>query len=147
MTNRIFSVYNLDDGGWQDATIQEALQTLALDDCLVIGAAINTGIKEVPSPVRFMPNAREILERYDECCYENTGEWSQDNTGSDKVSGDAIKQLNELLHGWATNNLTITFFEVDHIENFDVTQEMIDAYRSEKDIPLPEFKYKEPSHD
>ena len=37
-------------------------------------------------------------------------------------------------------HLNITFWEIDHEEEIEVTQEMIDGFRANKPIPLPEFK-------
>ncbi|MFI7826542.1 hypothetical protein ACFMJK_24980, partial [Acinetobacter baumannii] len=90
------------------------------------------------------PDAEDVLERYDENVLDNH-DWSyaEGNTGTDTLKDEAKAELDSFLKKWADTYLTVTFFEIDHEEEIEVTQEMIDAFYANAPIPLPEFKHKE----
>ena len=91
-----------------------------------------------------MISADEVLERYDEAIdCEHGCEYTDCNTGSDKVTDEAKAELNNFLNAWAKKNLNITFWEIDHEEEIEVTQEMLDFFNAGLSIPMPEFKHKE----
>lgn len=143
MSNRIYSYSG--DEFWSDyERPDEALQDMEDAGDLEVGNTFLTGIKNVPSPTRYMPNAEEILEKYDESIdCEHGCEYTDCNTGSDKVTDEAKVELNNFLNAWAEKHLNITFWEIDHEEEIEVTQEMIDAFHANLPIPMPEFKHKE----
>lgn len=146
MSNRVFSYSG--DESWSDYEgPSEALQDMEDQDDLEVGNTFLTGIKNVPTPIRYLINAEEILEKYDEAIDCEHGEYTDCNTGSDKVTDEAKAELNNFLETWARKHLDITFWEIDHEEEIKVTQEMIDAFHSCLEIPLPEFQYKEPTND
>ena len=147
MSNRVFSYSG--DECWSDYEgPNEALQDMKDQDDLEVGNTFLTGIKNVPSPTRYMINAVEILEKYDESIdCEHGCEYTDLNTGSDKVTDEAKVELNNFLNAWAEKHLSITFWEIDHEEEIKVTQEMIDAFNANLPIPMPEFQYKEQGHD
>lgn len=143
MSNRIYSYSG--DEFWSDYNSpEEALQDMEDDGDLEVGNTFLTGIKNVPSPTRYIPDAEEILEKYDESIdCEHGCEYTDCNTGSDKVTDEAKKELNAFLKQWAGKHLDITFWEIDHEEEIKVTQEMIEAFHANLPIPMPEFKHKE----
>ena len=138
--DRVFSYSG--DENWSDyARPEEALQEMEDEDDLEVGNTFLTGIKRIPSPTQFTMDADEVLENYDIRIYDNySSDYTDSNTGSDGVSDEAKAELNNLLNAWAEKHLNITFWEIDHEEEIEVTQEMIDAFRANKPIPLPEFK-------
>lgn len=143
MENRVYSYSG--EENWADYEDPcEALQDMEDQGDLEVGNAFLTGIKNVPCSTRYMINADEVLERYDESIdCEHGCEYTDCNTGSDKVTDEAKKELNDFLKRWAKENLTITFWEIYHEEEIEVTQEMIDAFHANLPIPMPEFKHKE----
>ena len=138
--DRVFSYSG--DENWSDyARPEEALQEMEDEDDLEVGNTFLTGIKRIPSPTQFIMDADEVLENYDIRIYDNySSDYTDSNTGSDGVSDEAKAELNNLLNAWAEKHLNITFWEIDHEEEIKVTQEMIEAFRANKPIPLPEFK-------
>lgn len=142
MSNRIFSFRTEEE--WCDyETPSEALQDVDDQDELKVGSVIYTGIKKELSPQSFILDAEEVLEHYDNMIYDNCGEYAHENTGSDQVTDEAKEELNALLKQWADKHITLNFYEVEHEEEIEVTQEMIDAFKAGGPIPLPEFKHKE----
>ncbi|ENV14702.1 hypothetical protein F965_00048 [Acinetobacter schindleri NIPH 900] len=139
---RIFSSTN--DESWDDFTTpREAMEALDDNDNLDVGEFIYTGIKRYPSASNYITDADRILELYDENVYENNGEYADDNTGSDGVTDEAKKELTDFLNQWADKHLSITFWEIQYIENIQITQAMLDAYHAGTEILLPEFVHKD----
>lgn len=147
MTNRVYSYTG--DESWSDyESPRSALKDMFDYGDLEIGNTFLTGIKSIPGPTRYLINADEILEKYDETIdCEHGCDYTDCNTGSAEVTDDAKKELNDFLEKWAHKHLNITFWEIYHEEEIKVTQEMIDAFHANEPIPMPEFKYKEPKHD
>ena len=146
MSERIFSFRGEDN--WSDYSYpEEALQEMDDNDALEVGIIFRTGIKQSISSTRYFPDAEDVLERYDENVLDNH-DWSyaEGNTGTDTLKDEAKAELDSFLKKWADTYLTVTFFEIDHEEEIEVTQEMINAFHANAPIPLPEFKHKEPSH-
>lgn len=143
MKNRVYSC--LGEENWSDYEDPcEALQDMEDQGDLEVGNTFLTGIKNIPCPTRYMISADEVLERYDEAIdCEHGCEYTDCNTGSLRVTDEAKKELNELLKQWAKKNLNITFWEIDHEEEIEVTQEMLDFFNAGLSIPMPEFKHKE----
>lgn len=140
IANRVFSY--LGEEEWSDyERPEEALQDMEDEGDLEVGNIFLTGGKNTPNPIRYMISANEILEKYEESIdCEHGCEYTDGNTGSDKVTDEAKKELNDFLNQWTTKHLHITFWEIDHEEEIAVTQEMIDAFHANKPIPLPGFK-------
>lgn len=138
--DRVFSYYGEDN--WSDyENPAEALQDMEDDGVLEVGNTFLTGIKRIPSPTQFIMDADEVLENYDIRIYDNySSDYTDSNTSSNSVSDEAKAELNNFLNAWAENHLNITFWEIDHEEEIEVTQEMIDAFRANKPIPLPALK-------
>ena len=147
MSNRIFS-FTGDDNWSSYETPNEALKEMFESGDLEVGNTFLTGISRKPEPFRFMPDADEILENYENRIFdEHDWSYAEGNTGADGLSESAKKELDDFLESWANKHLTISFYEIEHDEMIIVTQEMIDAFHANQPIPLPEFKFKEHSHD
>lgn len=147
MTNRIYSFSGEDNWSAYDSP-REAMQDMYDQDDLEVGNTFLTGIKRRPEPIQFLHDADEILESYEErICDEHDWSYAQGNTGVDDITDEAKKDLNDFLKAWSEKHLNITFYEIEHDEEVEVTQEMIDAFHANEPIPMPEFKYKEPDHD
>jgi hypothetical protein len=107
---------------------------------MVAGYVFLTGTKRPLTPKQFFPDAADVLEHYDNNIYDNCGDYSEGNTGSDQVSEEAQAELTKLLNDWAENNLSLSFYEIDNEEEIELTQEMIDAFLAHEPIPMPELK-------
>lgn len=142
MSNRIFSFKTDEDWSGYESP-QEAMQDMADEDALESGNVFSTGIRRDLKPESYFPDADDVLERYDDNIYDNCGEYAHDNTGSDQVTEEAKKELNDFLKKWAGNHLSLSCYEVDHEEEITLTQEMIDAFHANEPIPLPKFSFKE----
>lgn len=147
MSNRIYSFS--DEDNWSSyESPREAMEDMRDQDDLEVGNSFLTGIKRHPDPFRFLLDADEILESYEErICDEHDWSYAEGNTGIDNITVEAKKELDDFIKAWSEKHLKITFFEIDHDEKIEVTQEMIDAFHANEPIPMPEFKYKEQSHE
>ena len=142
MSNRIYSYRSEEDWSGYESP-EEALQDMQDSDDLKVGNTFLTGIRRDLSPKSYFPDAGDLLDQYDGNIYDNCGEYASDNTGSDQVSDEAKKELNDFINKWVGENLILNCYEVDHEEEITLTQEMIDAFNANNPIPLPEFKFKE----
>ena len=140
MNNRIFSYSG--EENWSDySDPRDALQDMDDQGDLEVGNTFLTGIKSTPNASQYIMDVDDLLENYD-CRIDDNfgGDFVEGNTGSDSVSMEAKAELNAFLTAWAEKNLTITFFEVNHEQEIELTQEMIDAFHTNKPIPLPKLK-------
>ncbi len=142
MSDRIFSYSGEENWSGYDNP-KEAMQDMKDSDDLEVGNTFLTGIRRDLSSKSYFLDADDLLEQYDSNIYDNCGEYACDNTGADRVSDEAKKELNDFLSQWVGKNLNLNFYEVDHEEEIVLTQEMIDAFHADEPIPLPEFMFKE----
>ncbi|MEN4984540.1 hypothetical protein [Acinetobacter modestus] len=146
MGERIYSWRS--DECWSDfSRPEQAIQDMQDNGFMVVGNIFLTGTKRPLTPTRFFPDAADVLEHYDNNIYDNCGDYSEGNTGSDQVSEEAQAELTKLLNDWAENNLSLSFYEIDNEQEIELTQEMIDAFLANQPLPLPEFKTMEVIHE
>ena len=139
MNERIYSWRS--DECWDDySRPEEAIQDMQDNGFMVAGNVFLTGTKRSLTPKRFFPDAADVLELYDNNIYDNCGDYSEGNTGSDQVSEEAQAELTKLLNDWAENNLSLSFYEIENEEGIELTREMIDAFLANEPIPMPELK-------
>lgn len=139
MGERIYSWRS--DECWSDfSRPEQAIQDMQDNGFMVAGYVFLTGTKRPLTPKQFFPDAADVLEHYDNNIYDNCGDYSEGNTGSDQVSEEAQAELTKLLNDWAENNLSLSFYEIDNEEEIELTQEMIDAFLANEPIPMPELK-------
>ncbi|WP_407412106.1 hypothetical protein [Acinetobacter sp.] len=140
MNNRIFSYSG--EENWSDySDPRDALQDMDDQGDLEVGNTFLTGIKSTPTVSQYIMDADDLLEDYDRRIDDDFGgDFVEGNTGSEYVTAEAKAELNAFLTAWAEKNLAAMFFEVNHEQEIELTQEMIDAFHANEPIPLPELK-------
>lgn len=140
MSDRIFSYSG--EENWSDySDPRDALQDMDDQGDLEVGNTFLTGIKSIPTVSQYIMDADDLLEDYDLRINDNFGgDYIEGNTGLDSVTVEAKAELDAFLVAWSEKHLNITFFEINHEQKIELTQEMIDAFHANEPIPLPELK-------
>lgn len=129
MENEI--VWSIDEESFTLSSKDEAIDSLFCDNPQdLMGRVIYFGTSHAPD-VSSLVDASDIIEMLGERAYDNYGEWAEtfpDLSKNDIKDKAAIDALNAYLSSWITENCPVTFWSVENVEKYIITQEDVDEY-------------------
>lgn len=114
-------VWSANDDEFGNRDFAEVLDALYGDDELTVGRIVYYGERHTRDAAYFMPDADHILDQAGDSAYDWGGEWAED-FGRD-VPAEAKKELESLLAAWANKHLKVTFYQVENVKQYVLTEE------------------------
>jgi uncharacterized protein YfdQ (DUF2303 family) len=116
--------WSLDEEQFNYGSLEEAIQGIYdLHGAVEPGHIVWFGTSHKPDAGDFV-DADRVIDDMGDAAMDVGGEFAEDFPN---VSPEARKELNDFLEAWARKHCEVTFFTVDNVQQYTITQADIDA--------------------
>jgi uncharacterized protein YfdQ (DUF2303 family) len=116
--------WSLDEEQFNYESLDELIQGIYdLHGSVEPGWVVSFGTAHKPDAADFV-DADRVIDDMGDAASDVGGEFAEDFPS---VSPEARKELNDFLEAWARKHCEVTFFTVDNVQKYTITQADIDA--------------------